>query len=130
MSHGILPGHLGIKLIDAEPNSLRAYLQIKKHHLNPSGFIHGGTIVTLADSLAGYATALNLPDNSSGFTTIELKANFLSTARDGKIFGEAIPVHIGRTTQVWDARIWRESDEKTIAEFRCTQLVLAQKTQE
>lgn len=126
-SQGLLPGHLGIEFTKLDAESAEAYLQIENHHLNPSGFLHGGTVVTLADTLAGYATVINLPKGSTGFTTIELKTNFLSSAKNGKLFGRAIPIHIGRTTQVWDARIWRESDEKTIAEFRCTQLILMPK---
>ncbi|MCF6292426.1 MAG: PaaI family thioesterase [Robiginitomaculum sp.] len=124
MSQGLLPGHLGIEFTKLDADNVEAYLQIEKHHLNPSGFLHGGTVVTLADTLAGYATVLNLPNGSTGFTTIELKTNFLSSAKHGKLFGRATPIHIGRSTQVWDVRIWREKDEKTIAEFRCTQLIL------
>ncbi|HCK84598.1 MAG TPA: competence protein ComA, partial [Hyphomonadaceae bacterium] len=56
----------------------------------------------------------------NGFTTIELKANFLGTARDGAVACEARLVHGGRTTQVWDAEAKHEATGKTIALFRCT----------
>jgi uncharacterized protein (TIGR00369 family) len=65
---------------------------------------------------------LNLPQGAHSFTTIELKSNHLSTARDGRLECIAKPVHLGRTTQVWDATVTAAG--KTIALFRCTQMVL------
>ncbi len=123
ISQGLLPGHLGVEFTHAEPDRIEAFLQIEQHHLNPSGFLHGGTVVSLADTLAGYATVINLPKGATGFTTIELKTNFLSTAANGKLYGRAKPVHIGRSTQVWDVNTWREADQKITAHFRCTQMV-------
>ena len=78
----------------------------------------------LADTTAGYATLAHLPDGAKAFTTIELKSNFLGTARDGYIACRATPVHLGRTTQVWDAVITHEAIGAKIALFRCTQMVL------
>ena len=66
----------------------------------------------------------SLPEGATGFTTIELKSNFLGTALEGAIFSEAEAVHLGRTTQLWDAQVKREGDGKTIALFRCTQMIL------
>jgi uncharacterized protein (TIGR00369 family) len=65
---------------------------------------------------------VGLPEGAEGFTTIELKSNFLGTAREGEIECEARLVHGGRTTQVWDATV--SGGEKTIALFRCTQMIL------
>ena len=65
-----------------------------------------------------------LPQGASGFTTLELKSNFLGTTRDGAIACRATPVHLGRTTQVWDAVVTIEGTERKIALFRCTQMVL------
>ena len=65
-----------------------------------------------------------LPKGASGFTTIELKANFLGTARDGAIVCRATPLHLGRTTQVWDATVSAEASGAQIARFRCTQMIL------
>jgi uncharacterized protein (TIGR00369 family) len=65
-----------------------------------------------------------LPAGGSGFTTVELKANFLGTAREGAIACEARLGHGGRTTQVWDATVVDERSARTLALFRCTQLVL------
>ena len=67
---------------------------------------------------------VHMPENASGFTTIELKSNHLSTTRDGLIECVATPNHIGGSTQVWDAVVTHKETEKTLALFRCTQMVL------
>ena len=90
----------------------------------PNGYLHAGSVVTLADTSAGYGCIVHLPAGASGFTTIELKSNHLGTARDGTIVCVARPVHIGKTTQVWDAIVTHRESGKTIALFRCTQMVL------
>jgi 1,4-dihydroxy-2-naphthoyl-CoA hydrolase len=90
--------------------------------LAPNGYLHAGTVVALADTACGYGCTASLPAGGTGFTTIELKTNFFGTARDGVLDCVATLVHGGRTTQVWDATI-RHGD-RTIAVFRCTQLVL------
>jgi len=66
----------------------------------------------------------NLPKEANGFTTIELKSNHLGTALEGTIECVAKPAHLGRTTQVWDATVTHRETGKTIALFRCTQMVL------
>ncbi|HJX46202.1 MAG TPA: PaaI family thioesterase, partial [Gaiellaceae bacterium] len=81
------------------------------------------TLVALADTAAGYGCLLNLPEGGTGFTTIELKTNFMRSAREGTITCEAHLVHGGRTTQLWDATI-DDAESRRMAVFRCTQLVL------
>jgi uncharacterized protein (TIGR00369 family) len=81
-------------------------------------------VIALADTACGYGCRAHLPDGAEGFTTIELKANFLGTAREGTIQTVATPAHMGGTTQVWDATVTRKDDGKTIALFRCTQMIL------
>ena len=90
----------------------------------PNGYLHAGAVIALADSAAGYGCMGNLPVGASGFTTIELKANFLSTLRDGSMVAEASMLHGGRTTQVWDVTVRDEDNSRSLAEFRCTQLIL------
>ena len=92
----------------------------------PNGFLHAASVIALADTSCGYGCVATLPQGASGFTTIELKSNFLGTAREGAIACRATPVHLGRTTQVWDAVVTLEGREKVIALFRCTQMVLWQ----
>ena len=119
-----LPGHLGIQITKMEGTQVEARLEIASHHLAPNGYLHAGTVVTLADTAAGYACVANLPEGANNFTTVELKSNHLGTARDGAIAAKASAVHMGRTTQVWDVIVSNESNGKTIALFRCTQMIL------
>jgi 1,4-dihydroxy-2-naphthoyl-CoA hydrolase len=121
---GKLPGHLGIVITHAGDSEMRAELEINEKLLAPNGFLHAGAVVTLADTCAGYGCIMNLPPGATGFTTIELKSNFLGTALEGTLVGTAKPAHLGKTTQVWDAVVTRKESGKTIALFRCTQLIL------
>ncbi len=119
-----LPGHLGIRILDVSPGKLAAEMKVEAHHLAPNGYLHAGSVVTLADTCAGYGCISNLPEGAHSFTTIELKSNHLGTARDGTISCIATAVHLGRTTQVWDATVIDAASGKTIALFRCTQMIL------
>jgi 1,4-dihydroxy-2-naphthoyl-CoA hydrolase len=119
-----LPEHMGIVINDVGNKFLKAELSIKNFHLAPNGYLHAGTVVTLADTACGYACVAHLPDGASSFTTIELKSNFMGTAREGIIECEAKAVHLGRSTQVWDALVTHRETGKLMATFRCTQMVL------
>ena len=121
-----LPGHLGIVFDAVGAGEVRSHLVVALHLMAPNGFLHAGSVVTLADTSCGYGCVVNLPEGASGFTTIELKSNFMGTAREGAILCRATPVHLGRTTQVWDAVVQAEGGERPIALFRCTQMVLWQ----
>ena len=121
---GKLPGHLGIVITHAGESEIRAEITIKEAHMAPNGYLHAGTIVTLADTCAGYGCILNLPPGATGFTTVELKSNHLGTAKEGTIVGSAKAVHLGKTTQVWDTVVTHKDTGKTIALFRCTQMIL------
>jgi 1,4-dihydroxy-2-naphthoyl-CoA hydrolase len=121
---GTLPGYLGIEILEVGHQTLTAQLPIKPHHLAPNGYLHAGSVVTLADTAAGYACIASLPEGAQSFTTIELKSNHFSTAREGTIMAVANLVHGGRTTQVWDVKVTDKSNGKTIALFRCTQMIL------
>ena len=121
---GRLPGHLGLVVTHASADEMRGELAFRPELMAPNGFLHAGSLITLADTLAGYGCVNNLPADAVGFTTVELKSNHLGTARDGTIEGVARPVHRGRTTQVWDATITHRETGRTLALFRCTQMVL------
>ncbi len=124
---GKLPGCLGIVITHASTAEIRAELAVNETLMAPNGFLHAGTVITLADTCCGYGCIANLPTGASGFTTVELKSNHLSTAREGTILCSAKPAHLGRTTQVWDAVVTHRESGKTIALFRCTQLTLYSK---
>ena len=120
---GTLPGLIGIEIVSITAESLVGRLPLRPDLLAPNGYLHAASVIALADTMAGYGTIANLPDGARTFTTIELKSNFLGTARDGVITCTATPAHMGRMTQVWDAVVTDEKGRK-IALFRCTQMIL------
>jgi 1,4-dihydroxy-2-naphthoyl-CoA hydrolase len=121
---GTLPGLIGIEILEAEKGWLASRLELREELMAPNGYLHAATIVALADTSCGYGTFVSLPEGAEGFTTVELKSNFLGTKREGVIGCEARLAHGGRTTQVWDATVYDEASDKTLALFRCTQMVL------
>ena len=121
---GYLPGLMGIEFLSLEPGRLTSRLAVRPELLAPNGYLHAAVVIALADTTCGYGTFTDLPDGANNFTTIELKSNFLGTAREGSIACVATKVHSGRTTQVWDAQVTDDLSGKTIALFRCTQLIL------
>ena len=123
-SAGHLPGLVGLQILTMTPEGVQSRLEVHKALMAPNGFLHAATVIALADTSCGYGCVAHLPQGASGFTTLELKSNFLGTARDGAIACRAWPVHLGRTTQVWDAEVTVEGSERKIATFRCTQMVL------
>lgn len=121
---GFLPGLLGIEFVKVDEQGVESRLAVRKALMAPNGFLHAASVIALADTSAGYGCVRLLPEGAKGFTTIELKSNFLGTALEGSIYCRATPAHLGRTTQVWDAVVTHEASGAKIALFRCTQMVL------
>jgi 1,4-dihydroxy-2-naphthoyl-CoA hydrolase len=124
LGRDLLPGILGIEFDSVEAGAVSSRLLVERRHMAPNGFLHAASVIALADTSCGYGCQVSLPAGASGFTTVELKSNFLGTVREGRITAVATNVHAGRTTQVWDAVVTDEGSGKTIALFRCTQSVL------
>ncbi len=115
---------LGIELVAATRDLVRAKLAVRPEVCTRPSTIHGGAIMAFADTLGAAGTVLNLPEGHST-TTIESKTNFISGAPVGTtIIGEATPIHRGRRTQVWQTRITRENDGGLVALVTQTQMVL------
>ncbi len=121
---GTLPGLIGIEVSEVEKGRLVSHLPLRDELLAPNGYLHAATVIALADTSCGYGCFANLPDGAEGFTTVELKSNFLGTKREGTIQCEATLVHGGRATQVWDATVADAESGKQLALFRCTQMIL------
>ncbi|MCY7308030.1 MAG: PaaI family thioesterase [Rhodoferax sp.] len=119
-----LPGHLGIVITHVGKLEVQSELPVRREMMAPNGFLHAGSVFTLADTSAGYGCVINLPPGASGFTTVETKTNHLGTALEGTIECVATAAHMGKTTQVWDAVVTHRETGKTIALFRCTQMIL------
>ena len=124
----LLPGYLGLELVEITAGGAVMRCDIKQEHFAPNGYLHGGLIMSIADTVAGYGCVGNLPEGGIGFTTIESKTNFLGSLREGAILAKGVMIHGGRTTQVWDVDVSDESGGKTLASFRCTQMILYPRT--
>jgi len=119
-----LPGWFSMKVVEVREGSLTMEYAIRPQYLAPNGFLHAASVIALADTSAGYATIAHMPEGATNFTTIELKSNFIGTATDGTLRSVTTCAHQGRTTQVWDAVVTHIESSKTIALFRCTQMIL------
>lgn len=117
-----LPGLLGLRITSVSPGAVRGELLVRPELLAPNGFLHAGSVVTLADTCCGYGAIASLPEDALNFTTVELKSNHLGTTREGLVECQATALHLGRSTQVWDAVV--SAQGRTLALFRCTQMVL------
>lgn len=119
-----LPDHLGISLDEVGHGFARGRFEVRPHHLAPHGYLHAASVIALVDSACGFGCQASLPEGANTFTAVELKANYLGTARSGVVVCEALMAHGGRNTQVWDAKAIHVETGKTIALFRCTQMIL------
>lgn len=121
---GSFPADLGIEIIEITDEQARGRMAIDRRHLHPGGFVHGGAWTALADTVAAWGTFRHLPPGTD-FTTVEMKTNVFAAAVAGDVLiATAEPLHVGRRTQVWEARIHR--DERLVANFVCTQMVLGE----
>ena len=121
---GRLPALIGVRFTAVAENRIDAELEIRPELLAPNGYLHAATVIALADTACGYGCLAHLPEGATNFTTVELKSNFLSTVREGVLACVATPMHLGNTTQVWDAVVSDPGRRRKVALFRCTQLLL------
>ncbi len=123
-ARGRLPELFGLEVISMAQGELAMRMKIQPQFLAPNGYLHAASVIAVADTSCGYACFAHLPDGAENFTTIELKSNFLGTAREGTLESKVNAAHLGRTTQVWDSTVRELDSGRTIALFRCTQLIL------
>jgi uncharacterized protein (TIGR00369 family) len=120
-----VPGQLGCVFDHAAPDLVLGHIDVTENLIAGTGFLFAPAVVALADTCAAIGCGANVPAGAS-FTTIELKSNFLSSARVGeRVTCRCTPAHLGRQTHVWDAVVTNETTGRTMALFRCTQMVLA-----
>ena len=120
----LVPGQLGCVFDHVTMDLVIGHIDVTPNLIAGTGFLFAPAVVTLADTCAALGCSNNIPAESS-FTTIELKTNFLSSARVGeRVMCRCTPVHLGRQTHVWDATVTNESSGRIMAVFRCTQMVL------
>jgi 1,4-dihydroxy-2-naphthoyl-CoA hydrolase len=123
-NEGGLPHMLGITVTECAPGRVVGRLPVKKELVAGNGALWAPALVALADTLCAYGVSTKWPEGAKGFTTVELKCNFMGTLNAGAVKGEATMLHGGRTTQVWDASLTNEENGKLLAAFRCTQMIL------
>ena len=124
LSKGHFPGLLGIKITSVEEGKMYGEMEVKKDFFAPNGFLLAGSILTFADSVAGYSSFAHLPENGKSFTTLEVKSNFVGAIREGVMVCKCTAEHLGKTTQVWRAIVSDKKSNKQVAIFSCTQLIL------
>ena len=120
---GTLPDRFGIVVTEIAEGRFAGELEVQPWMWAPNGYLHAASVIALADTCAGYATVAHLPEGAKGFTTVELKSNFLGTAKEGRLRAECLADHLGRTTHVWSATVFGPPG-KRLALFRCTQMIL------
>lgn len=115
---------LGIE-IDGEGDQTVGRLTVTHALIAGTGYLWAPVVLTIADALCAFGVSRHRPEGATSFTTLEAKANFLSSAKeDHVVVGTAAPVHLGSTTQVWDATVTNETTDRLMAAYRCTQLLL------
>ncbi len=119
---GTFAGVLGMEFTHLAPERVEATLKVRPDHKQPWGIVHGGAVMTLADTVAGAGVCMNLGQGQEA-VTVELKINLIGAVREGTIRAEAFPLHRGRTTSIWEARITDEAD-RLVAVSLSTHLVL------
>ncbi|WDP83963.1 MAG: hotdog fold thioesterase [Desulfobacter sp.] len=117
-----LVGHLDIEFLEKGDDFLSASMPVDKRTKQPMGLLHGGASVVLAETLGSSASYMTLEE---GFHSVglEIKANHLKSISQGRVVGCAKPIHLGKTTQVWDIDIKSESGD-LICISRLTMAVL------
>jgi uncharacterized protein (TIGR00369 family) len=123
-NEGKLPGHLGLTILYVAPGRVVGRLTVRPDLVAHTGYLLAGAVLSMADILCAYGVSTVWPDGANGFTTVEVKCNFMGTLRDGAAVCTASLLHGGRTTQVWDAQVTDEATGRLMAAFRCTQIIL------
>src|SRR5690606_20767869 len=120
----MLPGSMGFEIVELGPGRASMRVDIRTDHLAPNGYMRAGAVLALADTTAAFGCVANLPEWATTFTIIAWKTHYLATLMDVTLVTEGRMVHGGRTTQLWDVEVLDEATGKTLALFRCTQLIL------
>lgn len=123
-SAGKLPGHIGLEVTLVEPGKVVGRFEVRSDLVAHTGYLLAGAVLSVADILCAYGVSTAWPDGANGFTTAEVKCNFMGTLREGAGLCTAALLHSGRTTQVWDANVTDEASGRLLAAFRCTQIIL------
>ncbi len=123
-NEGKLPAHLGLRITEVADGKVVGRFAVRPDLVAHTGYLLAGSLLSVADILCAYGVSTAWPDGANGFTTVEVKCNFLGTLLEGEVECVAELLHGGRTTQVWDATLSDPATGKRLALFRCTQIIL------
>ena len=122
-SEGCMVAHLGIEITDIGDNYLCGKMPVDHRTKQPFGLLHGGASVTLAETLGSIASGLVVDVTQKTCVGLEINANHLRSATSGWVYGTARPIHIGRTTHIWDIQITNHQN-KLVCISRLTMAVI------
>ena len=117
---------LGIEVLELTPTRVVATMPVDERTRQPFGILHGGASVALAETVASLGAVMNTDLERSTAVGLEINANHLRAKRDGTVRATALPIHVGRSTQVWEVRIVDE-EERPVCVSRCTLAVVERK---
>ena len=117
-----LPLMLGVRVLEVGAERVTAEMQVKREHFNRNGRVGGGVLMAMADAMGAAGSVVHRPAGYRG-GTIESKTNFLAAARGPVLRAVCVPLHVGRTTSVWQTSI-RDADDRMVAMVVQTQVAL------
>ncbi|MGA0600192.1 PaaI family thioesterase [Caulobacter sp. KR2-114] len=121
---GKLPEHIGLVVTEVAPGKVVGRFKVRQDLVAHTGYLLAGSLLSIADILCAYGVSTVWNEGSNGFTTVEVKCNFMGTLLEGEVECRAELLHGGRSTQIWDATLTNAGTGKTLAVFRCTQMIL------
>ena len=114
---------LGMRIVSVTKKKVVAEMPVDERHMNRNGRVNGGALMAFADALGAMGTVANLPPGHLT-TTLESKTNFFAAGAGPVILGVSKPLHIGRSTNVWQTTL-KNADGRVVAIISQTQMVLA-----
>lgn len=110
-NHQTMVKHLGIEFTGIGDDFLEATMPVDHRTIQPMGLLHGGANVALAETLGSLAASLTVNPEKQTVVGLEINANHLKSVRSGKVRGIAKPIHIGKSTQVWEIKIFNTAEQ-------------------
>jgi uncharacterized protein (TIGR00369 family) len=123
-NEGKLAEHLGLRITEVESGRVVGKFDVRPDLVAHTGYLLAGVVLSITDLLCAYGVSTAWPEGANGFTTVEVKCNFMGTLTQGSGVVTAKLLHGGRTTQVWDAEFTDAATGRLLASFRCTQIIL------
>ncbi|MEO7924687.1 MAG: hotdog fold thioesterase [Chitinophagaceae bacterium] len=123
---GTMSEHLGIEWTELGDNFFKASMPIDHRSIQPYGLLHGGASCVLAETIGSFASAMVVDHSKFYCVGLEINANHIRSAREGKVTGVATPLHLGSTTHVWDIKI-HDDNGKLVCVSRFTVAIIARK---